>query len=75
MEDVDLMRRIKRDGRKIYIFRDKVTTSARRWEAEGPLYTTIRNQVILFLYYLGVSPNMLARLYRPHGDTPRPLKL
>lgn len=68
------MRRIKKDGRKIHIFRDKVITSARRWEVEGPLYTTIRNRILLFLYYLGVSPNKLARFYRPHSDTPRQLK-
>lgn len=64
MEDVDLMRRIKRDGRRIYLLRDKVTTSARRWQSEGVLYTTLRNQAVLMLYYLGVSPQRLARLYK-----------
>ncbi len=64
MEDVDLMRRIKKDGRKIHILRDKVTTSARRWEKEGAVYTTLRNQVVVMLYYLGVSPHKLARLYK-----------
>ena len=43
MEDVDLMRRIKKRGDKIIILRDRVKTSARRWETEGALYTTIRN--------------------------------
>jgi rSAM/selenodomain-associated transferase 2 len=64
MEDVDLMRRIKKDRQRIHIFRDRVMTSPRRWEAEGPLYTTLRNQFILFLYYLGVSPETLSRFYR-----------
>lgn len=64
MEDVELMRRIKRDGRMIHILRDRVTTSARRWEAEGPLYTTLRNQCLMLLYYLGVSPERLSRFYR-----------
>jgi rSAM/selenodomain-associated transferase 2 len=64
LEDVDLMRRIKRDGRRIYILRDKVLTSARRWQSEGVVYTTVRNQVVLVLYYLGVSPQRLARLYK-----------
>jgi rSAM/selenodomain-associated transferase 2 len=64
MEDVDLMRRIKKDRRKIHIFRDKVMTSARRWEAEGPLYTTLRNQFLMLFYYLGVSPKTLSRFYR-----------
>jgi rSAM/selenodomain-associated transferase 2 len=64
LEDVDLMQRIKRDGRRIHILRDKVTTSARRWQSEGVVYTTVRNQVVLMLYYLGVSPRRLARLYK-----------
>jgi len=64
MEDVDLMRRIKKDGRQIRILRDKVTTSARRWEQEGAVYTTLKNQVIVMLYYLGVSPDRLARFYK-----------
>lgn len=63
MEDVDLMRRIKKDGKKIVILPDKVTTSARRWESEGALYTTMRNQVLLRLFYLGVSPHKLAKYY------------
>jgi rSAM/selenodomain-associated transferase 2 len=63
MEDVDLMRRIKKDRQKIHILRDRVLTSPRRWEAEGPLYTTMRNQFLLSLYYLGVSPERLSRLY------------
>ena len=66
MEDVDLMRRIKKDRRKIYILPDRVMTSARRWEAEGLLYTTIKNQVLVSLYYLGVSPHKLAKFYRRH---------
>ena len=63
MEDVDLMRRIKKDGKKIYILPEKVTTSARRWEIDGMLYTTFRNQILLSLFYLGVSPSILARYY------------
>lgn len=63
MEDIDLMRRIKKDGKKIIILPDKVTTSARRWESEGALYTTMRNQILLGLFYLGVSPHKLAKYY------------
>lgn len=63
MEDVDLMRRIKKDGRKIIILPDKVTTSARRWENEGAFYTTMRNQILVRLFYLGVSPHKLAKYY------------
>ncbi len=63
MEDVELMRRVKRRRDKICILRDKVRTSARRWETEGALYTTIRNRILVGLYYLGVSPERLSRFY------------
>jgi len=63
MEDVDLMRRIKKDGKKIFILPDKVTTSARRWESDGVLYTTMRNQILVRLFYLGISPHRLAKYY------------
>ncbi len=65
MEDLDLMRRIKKGKHKIKILPDRVQTSARRWEAEGALFTTLRNQLLVLLYYLRVSPHKLARLYRP----------
>ena len=64
MEDVELMRRIKRIGDKICIFRDRVSTSPRRWEQEGVVYCSLRNVIILSLYYMGVSPDKLARYYR-----------
>lgn len=63
MEDVELMRRIKKDGRKITILPDKVTTSARRWQRDGALYTTVRNQALVALFRLGVSPDRLAKHY------------
>lgn len=68
MEDIDLMRRIKTRGDKIFILPDRVKTSARRWEKEGPLYTTIRNQIIVCLYYLGFRPERLAKYYKNHCD-------
>jgi rSAM/selenodomain-associated transferase 2 len=67
MEDVDLMKRIRRRGDKIFILRDPVQTSARRWEKEGVLYTTLRNMVLINLHRLGVSPEKLARYYRDHS--------
>ena len=64
MEDVDLMRRIKRRGDKIFILPDKTITSARRWETEGALYTTIRNQLLVSSYYLGIAPDKLSKFYK-----------
>lgn len=63
MEDIDLMRRIKKDGKQIVILHDKVITSARRWESEGALYTTLRNQILVRLFYLGINPHRLAKYY------------
>ncbi len=68
MEDVELMRRIRNAGLKIAILKDKVTTSARRWEKEGFFYTTIRNRFLSLLYTFGVKPEKLANYYRPHSD-------
>jgi len=68
MEDVDLMRRIKKRGDKIYIFSDQVMTSPRRWEKEGVVYTTIRNRILTSLYFLGVGPGKLVKYYRRHSE-------
>jgi hypothetical protein len=64
MEDVDLMRRIRRRGDRICILSERVLTSARRWQKEGALYCTLRNWTIFTLYTLGVSPERLVRFYR-----------
>jgi len=66
MEDVELMRRIKRDRKRICILPDKVTTSARRWRRDGALYTTVRNQILVALFHIGVSPSRLAKYYWRH---------
>ena len=43
MEDIDLMRRIKKNNGKIHILSSSVITSPRRWEKEGILFYTFRN--------------------------------
>ena len=63
MEDVDLMRRVKKTGQKIAIIPLKVLTSPRRWEKEGLLFSTLRNWILISLYLLGVSPQKLAKFY------------
>jgi hypothetical protein len=64
MEDVNLMRRIKRSGKKIKVFPDRAMTSPRRWEKEGVIYCTLRNYALQLLYFLGVSPQKLVIYYR-----------
>jgi rSAM/selenodomain-associated transferase 2/rSAM/selenodomain-associated transferase 1 len=62
MDDFELVRRLRRHGR-IAIADAAVTTSARRWNAIGPLRTTWINQKVIMGYYCGVSPKQLARWY------------
>jgi rSAM/selenodomain-associated transferase 2 len=64
MEDMELMRRIKKSGDKIWIFNDRVMTSPRRWEKEGVVYCTLRNWTLQALYLLGISPHKLATFYK-----------
>jgi rSAM/selenodomain-associated transferase 2 len=63
MEDVELMKRIKKSGSRICIIPQKVKTSPRRWEREGVLYCTLRNRVLISLYHLGVDPERLVKFY------------
>ena len=63
MEDVALLRALARAGGRPVIVPRKVTTSARRWQAEGPYRATWRNLGLLALYLCGVSPGRLAGRY------------
>ena len=64
MEDVELLRRIKKSGGRIRIFHDRAMTSPRRWEKEGVIYCTLRNWTLQTLYLLGVSPEKLINFYK-----------
>ena len=66
LEDVELRRRLKRLGRFMKL-KEAVTTSARRFEREGQLRRQALNAVVLALFWLGLSPHTLARLYRAHS--------
>lgn len=63
MEDVELMKRIKRKKDTITILGSSVKTSSRKWEAEGPLRRIIKNWMLQTMYMLGVSSGQLARYY------------
>lgn len=63
LEDLDFVRRLRRSG-PVTILPLHVTTSARRFEAGGPLRTVLRNWLIWSLFLVGVSPHRLAGLYR-----------
>lgn len=64
MEDVDLMRRIRRAGDRIQIIPSQAKTSPRRWEKEGIMYCTMRNWALITLYSLGLPPEKLEKFYR-----------
>ena len=61
MEDVDLVRRIGR--RRLALLNAKATTSPQRWQRDGWLRRSALNLGCLSLYFLGVSPSVLKRLY------------
>ncbi len=63
MEDVEIMKRIKKRGDTILIVRQRVHTSSRRWEKEGILRCTLRNWLLQVLYLVGVSPHRFSKLY------------
>ncbi len=62
MEDVDLVRRIGR--RRLVELPATARTSARRYRRDGWWWRPARNLGLLSLYFLGVPPDLLARLYR-----------
>ncbi|MDY6803019.1 MAG: TIGR04283 family arsenosugar biosynthesis glycosyltransferase [Cyanobacteriota bacterium] len=63
MEDFELIRRLQRRG-KIETLPMPVVTSPRRWQKLGVLRTTLINQLVIIAYFLGISPERLARWYR-----------
>lgn len=72
LEDVDLLRRLRRAGLRIGFAQGRAVTSPRRYEAEGPWRVILKHQAIMALYLLGVSPERLAGLRRPFPRGRRP---
>lgn len=62
MEDIEFTRRLKRAGR-IAALPLTVVTSYRRWQRHGPLRTILLMWMLRGLYWCGVAPERLARLY------------
>jgi len=62
MEDIELSRRMKHAGR-IACLRQQVTTSARRWQKNGVVRTILLMWSLRALYFFGVSPARLQRVY------------
>ncbi|MCF8074994.1 MAG: TIGR04283 family arsenosugar biosynthesis glycosyltransferase [Desulfotignum sp.] len=64
MEDLELMTRIRKQGRRIQILKQKSVTSSRRWNKEGIAACTLRNWLIRLLYHFGVPADRLASWYK-----------
>jgi rSAM/selenodomain-associated transferase 2 len=62
LEDVKLVQALRKKG-LLAIVPQAVQTSGRRWQRDGVLYTTLRNNLLMTLYFCGVSPGTLQRWY------------
>jgi len=62
MEDVDLVRRLRRTGPLLHS-RLPVRVSARRWEQDGWVRRSIQNLILVLLFLVGVGPERLAHVY------------
>ena len=63
MEDLDLVRRIKKKG-SFTKLPHAVSTSARRFMKNGVVRQELKNVLLVLGYYAGISPYYLARYYR-----------
>ena len=63
MEDVALAKAMKQRGKQAYL-RQQVETSSRRWEKHGIIKTVWLMWKLRWLYWRGVAPEALARMYR-----------
>ena len=61
MEDVDLVRRLKR--RQLVMLQSRAVTSGIRYRNEGYVARSLRNLCCMLLYFLRVPTRVLARLY------------
>lgn len=63
LEDLDFALKLRRTKR-LALIEDPATTGARRFLEQGTARTVATNWLIWILFFLGVSPHRLARLYR-----------
>jgi hypothetical protein len=70
LEDVDLVRRLRRMGRMRHAS-TAVRSSARRWEQDGWIKRSAGNMMIVALFFMGVGPQRLAHLYYRKAEAVR----
>lgn len=66
-EDLDFVERLRRTG-KIITLPSIVTTSSRRFENKSFALTFLRWAILQLLYWLGVSPETLLKIYFPSSE-------
>ena len=62
LEEMEFSKGLRRLG-KTTLLTPYIHISARRWEASGIVRTTLNNWLITLLYFLGISPGKLVKLY------------
>lgn len=63
LEDLVFSRWARRQ-QKAFVVPVKVISSSRRFHAGGPWRTAMKMQIVKFLYFMGVEPARLSRIYR-----------
>ncbi len=63
MEEMGFSRKLRQLG-KTTLVEPRIHISPRRWEENGIIRTTLNNWIITLLYFLGISPSRLIKLYR-----------
>jgi len=63
MEDVALSKKLRAIGH-VACLKDTLTTSSRRWEKYGVMKTVVLMWKLRLLYWLGINPEKLARMYK-----------
>jgi rSAM/selenodomain-associated transferase 2 len=66
-EDLDLLKKLRRIGQFVHLLA-QVGTSSRRFEGRNFGITLTRWVILQLLYWLGVNPARLRRLYMPPGN-------
>ncbi|MFQ5887322.1 MAG: TIGR04283 family arsenosugar biosynthesis glycosyltransferase [Candidatus Hydrothermarchaeales archaeon] len=63
MEDIDLSKRLKKEGKLVHLD-TKIVSSARRLKQKGIIKTFLHMQLNRFLFFIGISPKVLNRFYK-----------
>lgn len=72
MEDIELSSRLKRLAGAPACLRERIVTSGRRWDGQGPLRTVARMSALRYAYWRGVDPGVLANRYGTARALPAP---